>query len=130
MNHEQFNAALNRIGHAQSSSEVETLVATLHHLTDHGLASDRIKAEEAIMAARRRVGTLPATPCANSTQVAGSHYRSEIQHWDYVIANDLGYFEGQITKYVTRWRKKNGVQDLHKARHFLQKLIEVAEAEQ
>lgn len=130
MNHEMFNKMLNAVGHALTPADVELYVAELHKLTDHGLASDRIKAEEAIMAARRRVGTLPATPCANSTQVAGSHYRSEIQHWDYVIANDLGYFEGQITKYVTRWRKKNGVQDLHKARHFLQKLIEVAEAEQ
>ncbi len=130
MNHEMFNKMLNAVGHALTPADVELYVAELHKLTDHGLPSDRIKAEEAIMAARRRVGTLPATPCANSTQVAGSHYRSEIQHWDYVIANDLGYFEGQITKYVTRWRKKNGVQDLHKARHFLQKLIEVAEAEQ
>lgn len=129
MNHELFNATLNAIGHASTPSGVEECVMKLHKLTDHGLPSDRIKAEEAIMAARRRVGTLPA-PCANSTQVAGNHYRSEIQHWDYVIANDLGYFEGQITKYVTRWRKKNGLQDLYKARHFLQKLIEVTEAEQ
>jgi len=61
---------------------------------------------------------------ANDVQVAGEHYRTPIQHWDYVLANDLGYFEGQITKYVTRWRKKNGLEDLHKARHFLDKLIE------
>lgn len=67
---------------------------------------------------------------ANDTQVAGGHYRTHIQHWDYVVANDLGYFEGQITKYVTRWRKKNGLQDLHKARHFLQKLIELQEEEE
>ena len=134
MNHEQFNAALNGIAHALTPADVELYVAELHKLTDHGLPSDRIKAEEAIYAARRRVGTLPdpkhEKETANDTQVAGDHYRTPIQHWDYVIANDLGYFEGQITKYVTRWRKKNGVQDLHKARHFLQKLIEVAEAEQ
>jgi hypothetical protein len=66
---------------------------------------------------------------ANETQIGGTHYRTPIQHWDYVIANGLGYFEGQITKYVTRWRKKNGLQDLYKARHFLDKLIEVAEAD-
>src|SRR5690606_7409665 len=35
------------------------------------------------------------------------------------------YFEGQVTKYVSRWRKKNGVQDLEKALHFLQKYLEV-----
>lgn len=67
-------------------------------------------------------------PNANETQVGGTHYRTEIQHWDYVLANGLGYFEGQITKYVTRWRKKNGLQDLEKARHFLDKLIEEVRA--
>lgn len=66
---------------------------------------------------------------ANERQEGGNHYRSEIQHWDYVWKNDLGYFEGQITKYVTRWRKKNGLEDLLKAKHFLDKLIEIATEE-
>jgi hypothetical protein len=65
---------------------------------------------------------------ANDQQVGGSHYRSKIQHWDYVVANDLCYFQAQITKYVTRFRKKNGIQDLEKAQHFLAKLIEVEKA--
>lgn len=65
---------------------------------------------------------------ANERQEGGEHYKTKIQHWDYVIANELGYFEGQITKYVTRWRKKNGMEDLLKARHFLDKLIEEVEA--
>lgn len=62
---------------------------------------------------------------ANTKQVGGGHYKSVVQHWDYVVANDLNYFEGQITKYVTRARKKNGMQDLQKAAHFLQKYMEV-----
>lgn len=65
---------------------------------------------------------------ANATQVGGAHYQKPIQHWDYVVAQGLGYFEGQITKYVSRWRDKNGIEDLKKARHFLDKLIEVEEA--
>lgn len=65
----------------------------------------------------------------NDRQVGGNHYATKIQHWDYVVANDLGYFEGQITKYVTRWKKKNGLEDLEKARHFLDKLIEVTKAQ-
>jgi len=65
---------------------------------------------------------------ANKTQVAGGHYQSKIQHWDFVVANDLNYFEGQITKYVTRCRKKNGLQDLEKAQHFLAKYIELVKA--
>lgn len=63
---------------------------------------------------------------ANARQVAGSHYVAKIQHWDLVHLLGLGYFEGQITKYVTRHRKKNGLQDLQKASHFLQKLLELA----
>ena len=127
MNHEMFNKMLNAVAHALTSADVELYVAELHKLTDHGLPSDRIKAEEAIMAARRRVGTLPDPKHqkANEIQVAGDHYRTPIQHWDYVIANDLGYFEGQITKYVTRWRAKNGIKDLEKARHYLDLLIEM-----
>lgn len=66
---------------------------------------------------------------ANETQVGGIHYRKKsIQHWDYVAANDLDYFQGQITKYVSRWKDKNGLQDLRKAQHFLEKYIEVEEA--
>ncbi|TXH54315.1 MAG: DUF3310 domain-containing protein [Desulfurellales bacterium] len=65
---------------------------------------------------------------ANARQVGGDHYAKPIQHWDYVIAQNLGYFEGQITKYVSRWRDKNGLEDLHKARHFLDKLIEEVQA--
>ena len=62
---------------------------------------------------------------ANEKQVAGSHYRSSIQHWDYVVANDLDYFQAHITKYVTRWKNKNGFQDLEKAKHFLEKYMEL-----
>lgn len=67
---------------------------------------------------------------ANDRQVGGEHYKSSIQHWDYVIANDLDYFQAQITKYVTRWKKKDGIEALEKARHFLDKYIEVERARQ
>jgi hypothetical protein len=60
------------------------------------------------------------------SQVGGTHYKSAVQHWDLVAMLSVGYFEGCITKYVTRYKKKNGLQDLEKAQHFLAKLIEVA----
>lgn len=63
---------------------------------------------------------------ANSHQVGGSHYKSGYQHWDLVVDLGLGYFEGQITKYVARHRKKHGLSDLNKARHFIDKMIESA----
>jgi len=62
---------------------------------------------------------------ANDTQVAGTHYAAPVQHWDMVVMHELNYFEGQITKYVMRARKKNGLQDLQKAQHFINKYLEV-----
>jgi hypothetical protein len=63
---------------------------------------------------------------ANNIQVAGGHYKSKpSQPWDYIIANGIGYMEGNVIKYVSRWQDKGGVDDLRKARHYLDKLIEV-----
>jgi hypothetical protein len=65
---------------------------------------------------------------ANETQVGGTHYKTGgEEHWDRVARLGLNYYEGNITKYVERARKKNGIQDLKKAAHYLQKLIELAE---
>ena len=66
---------------------------------------------------------------ANDRQVGGSHYKTgSEEHWDRVARLNLDYFQAQITKYVERWRKKNGIEDLKKARHFLDKYIEIEEA--
>lgn len=61
---------------------------------------------------------------SNERQVGGSHYRASFQHWDWVSILDFPYLPAQVTKYITRWRKKNGLQDLEKAHHFLAKFIE------
>ena len=55
--------------------------------------------------------------------------RLEIQTWDYITANDIGYMEGNVIKYVTRWKDKGGLKDLLKAKHYLDKLIEDANIE-
>jgi hypothetical protein len=63
---------------------------------------------------------------ANETQIGGDHYKEKsIQPWDFIAANQLGYFEGNIVKYVSRWKDKGGINDLKKARHYLDKLIEL-----
>ena len=63
---------------------------------------------------------------ANEQQIGGNHYRQmAIQPWDYIAANNLGFFEGNIVRYVSRWRAKNGVEDLRKAKHMIDKLIEI-----
>lgn len=61
-----------------------------------------------------------------TTQVAGSHYKDlKIQPIEYIHANNLGYAEGNVIKYVTRWRKKDGRKDLEKARHYIDLLLEL-----
>jgi len=63
---------------------------------------------------------------ANANQVGGDHYRNKaIQPWDYIASNNLGYLEGCVIKYVSRYKEKGGIQDLQKAAHYLQKLMEV-----
>lgn len=58
-----------------------------------------------------------------------SHYAGlGMQPWDYILANNLNFFEGNVVKYVTRWRKKNGLDDLRKARVYIDELIRQEEA--
>ena len=43
---------------------------------------------------------------------------------EFIVANDIGYMEGNVIKYVVRHKRKNGIADLEKAMHYLQMLIE------
>ena len=61
----------------------------------------------------------------NATQIGGTHYRSSYQHWDFVSDMGLNYLLGCTTKYVTRYKLKNGVQDLRKAVHYAEKQLEL-----
>lgn len=71
--------------------------------------------------------TEPISPL--KIQVAGDHYKNfKIQPIEYIHANALGFCEGSVVKYVTRWRTKGGLTDLKKARHFIDLLIELEEA--
>jgi hypothetical protein len=66
-----------------------------------------------------------------NSQVGGNHYKlMKIQPVTFVVENKIEYREANIIKYVCRWRNKNGLQDLQKASHYLQMLIEEAENEQ
>ena len=66
---------------------------------------------------------------ANERQVGGDHYKKHgnVQPWDIWAFFNLDAFQGAIVKYVIRWRDKGGVEDLKKARHYLDKYIEVEE---
>lgn len=74
------------------------------------------------------MSSLPVTMESNALdkQVAGSHYKDlPIQPVEYIHANAMGYLEGNVVKYVSRWRKKNGIADLEKAKHYIELLIEL-----
>lgn len=63
---------------------------------------------------------------ANEMQIGGEHYRGEYQHWDWVLDNCMSYLEGCSTKYISRWKNKNGLEDLKKSRHYVQKATEAS----
>lgn len=76
------------------------------------------------------VNTLPKEQPAkvNDIQIGGRHYKQmSIQPWDAIQDWGLCYFSGNAVKYVARHRDKGGVEDLKKARHYLDKLIELME---
>jgi hypothetical protein len=58
-------------------------------------------------------------------QVGGNHYKNyKIQPVEFIIKNNIGFVEGNIIKYVLRFKEKGGVQDLNKAKHYIELLID------
>lgn len=61
-------------------------------------------------------------------QVGGNHYaKNKIQPIDFILENNLGWCEANAVKYLTRWKNKNGLEDLRKAKHYIELLIERVE---
>lgn len=67
---------------------------------------------------------------ATSIQIGGDHYKDKaIQPIDYIIANKMDFCSGNVIKYITRFKEKNGVEDLKKAKHYIDFLINQYENE-
>lgn len=65
-------------------------------------------------------------PSALDRQVSGNHYKGcKIQPIEYIHANDLDYFQGNVIKYTTRHKDKNGKADIEKAIHYLELILEL-----
>lgn len=63
---------------------------------------------------------------AKDVQIGGNHYKDlKIQPIEYIHANGLDFFEGNVVKYISRHRYKNGKKDLEKAKHYIDLLIEL-----
>lgn len=59
-------------------------------------------------------------------QIAGTHYKTlAIQPVEFIHRNDLGFLEGNVIKYITRHRDKNGADDIRKAIHYCQLILEL-----
>lgn len=56
-------------------------------------------------------------------QVGGDHYKADLQHWDVMESHDVAYLEATASKYIVRWRKKGGPQDLDKAATYLERAL-------
>jgi len=60
-----------------------------------------------------------------SNNISPSYYqKGSVEVTDYITSNEMSFIEGNIIKYVTRYKDKSGIQDLRKARWYLDKLIE------
>ncbi len=74
---------------------------------------------------RAKTTHVPTKPKA---QVGGTHYSSlAIEPIQFIETNELGYHEGNVVKYVSRWRNKNGIEDLKKAQWYIERLITIEE---
>lgn len=61
---------------------------------------------------------------AKREQIGGDHYNNKkIQPIDYILENNLPYCEGNVVKYVTRHKEKNGAEDIKKAIHYLRFIL-------
>jgi hypothetical protein len=62
---------------------------------------------------------------SSKKQVGGNHYlKYKIQPVEFIIKNNIGFVEGNIIKYILRFKEKGGVQDLLKAKHYIELLID------
>lgn len=62
------------------------------------------------------------------SQVGGSHYKElAIQPLEFIVKNGLDFLQGNVVKYVVRYKVKGGLEDLKKARHYLDMMIELME---
>lgn len=63
---------------------------------------------------------------AKDIQIGGTHYNKyAIQPTEFIHKNDIGFVQGNILKYIIRYKDKNGIEDLKKAKHYIDLLIEM-----
>jgi len=103
-----------------SSEQMEHLMSLRRRRSQSDLYSNQNREHEFWDKMQKKL-TSPLTE-----QVGGSHYKTmKIQPIEFIQANDLGFCEGNAVKYLCRYKQKGGLQDLHKAKHYIEILIEM-----
>ena len=59
----------------------------------------------------------------SQTPIKPDHYKTNITPIEFIEANNLGFHEGNVIKYITRYKDKNGIEDLEKAKTYIEMLI-------
>lgn len=117
------------------TKQIQNLIERKPNMSVAEIAAKLEVAKGTVYAIRRSLGLAAAQEESEAVseprgsaarQVGGDHYTSmAIQPWEVIERNNMGFFEGSALSYIMRFRAKNGVQDLEKARHYLDKLIEM-----
>jgi len=118
-------------------AEIERILGKVHNaILSYEEWSDLSKTEQAaldLVAEYRKLIELenpaeskdPTTGSAIDKQVGGGHYKAQgIQPIEFSMSNELNFAEGSVIKYVHRHRRKNGAEDIKKAIHYLEFILE------
>jgi len=100
----------------------------LQHTNDKLRDSEREAAMDALVTTSQELGgwQVTANTGALDMQVGGDHYKKlKIQPIEFIHANNIPFIEGNIIKYIVRWRDKNGIKDLEKVKHYVDLLIDL-----
>ena len=91
----------------------------------HPVASPGVSVSDAKPATAAPTVAQTVAPKPSSVQVGGDHYKNlHIQPYQYVMDNSLNFMQGSAIKYITRYKDKGGIEDLKKAIHTIELLIE------
>lgn len=111
--------------HVANSETPEAIAAALKYVTVEEAPGPLNGLTGAVYEPVRYPGNAQATPSALDVQVGGNHYKTmPIQPMTFSMKNGLDACQHTIVKYVTRFRTKGGVEDLEKAKHVIDMLIE------
>lgn len=118
----ELNRFFNRPLTEQIEMFPETLAVTQEEEEDWQAMQKKVATGVTDGSAQR--GSIEVTPL--DVQVDGGHYKGlKIQPVEFIHANNLGYCEANVVKYITRWRDKGGKKDLEKAKHYIDLLIQL-----